>query len=120
VALLALLEEFVEVWDDPGGMPRRPGDAVYARDGWRCTAPGCTSLRHLEDHHLVYRSRGGGDELANRTCLCRFHHQRGEHGDLASCRGAAPLGLTWRLGTRALGKRFRNEIRLPPGPDHLG
>ena len=40
VGLLALLEEFVHVWDDPQAMPRRAGDRVYARDGWRCTAPG--------------------------------------------------------------------------------
>ena len=34
----------------------------------------------------------------NRITLCRFHHQRGEHGGLMSVRGEAPLGLTWRLG----------------------
>lgn len=31
--------------------PRRHGDAIYIRDGWRCSAPGCTSRRNLEDHH---------------------------------------------------------------------
>ncbi len=115
VGFLALLEEFVHIWDDPQAMPKRPGDAVYSRDGWRCTAPGCTSRKHLEDHHVVYRSRGGGDELSNRTCLCRFHHQRGEHGELASCRGSAPLNLHWRLGRRELGARFRSERRQTAG-----
>ena len=61
---------------------------------------------------MHYRSRGGSDEQANRTCLCRFHHQRGEHGDLASCHGKAPLGLLWRLGKPGLGSWFRNERRL--------
>ena len=112
VGFLGLLEEFVHVWDDPEAMPKRAGDEVYARDGWRCTAPGCTSRRHLEDHHVVYRSQGGSDSLSNRTCLCRFHHQRGEHGDLASCRGKAPLELSWRLGRRELGEQFRCERRL--------
>ena len=112
VGLLALLEEFVHVWDDPQAMPRRAGDRVYVRDGWRCTAPGCSSRRNLEDHHVVYRSQGGSNALSNRTCLCRFHHQRGEHGDLASCRGEAPLGLHWRLGNRELGARFQCERRL--------
>jgi hypothetical protein len=116
LGLLALLEEFVTVWDDPRANPKRPGDAIYIRDGWRCAAPGCTSRRHLEDHHVVYRSRGGGDEPSNRICLCRFHHQQGEHGDLASCRGTAPLGLAWRLGRRDLGVWFRNERRLDAPP----
>jgi hypothetical protein len=114
VAFLALLEEFVAEWDDPRAAARRPGDRVYHRDGWRCTAPGCTSRRHLEDHHVVYRSHGGSDDLSNRTCLCRFHHQRGEHGGLASCRGVAPLGLVWRLGPPELGQRFRGERWLEP------
>lgn len=123
VGLLALLEDFVQTWDPeergrgagPGPI-KRPGDAVYSRSGWRCTAPGCTSRRNLEDHHVVYRSRGGRDELSNRICLCRFHHQRGEHGDLASCRGRAPLGILWRLGRRPLAAWYRNERRVAPIP----
>lgn len=117
VGLLALLEDFALTWDplttrDERPAPRRPGDAVYARAGWRCTAPGCTSRRNLEDHHIVYRSRRGCDEMSNRTCLCRFHHQRGEHGDLASYRGEAPLGIVWRLGGKELGVWYKNERRM--------
>ncbi|MGH9750063.1 MAG: HNH endonuclease signature motif containing protein [Candidatus Polarisedimenticolia bacterium] len=135
--LLALLEEFVLCWDGPARGVRSPGapspgvrspgapspgagppplrgpDAIYIRDGWRCTAPGCTSRRNLEDHHLRYRSRGGDDAPENRACLCRFHHQCGEHGGLASCRGTAPLGITWRLGRPEVGTWYRNERRLP-------
>ena len=131
VGLLALLEDFVQTWDPlasaagtgthagssatpgPGAAPsptKRPGGAVYSRAGWRCTAPGCTSRRNLEDHHVVYRSRGGRDDLSNRICLCRFHHQRGEHGGLASCRGRAPLGILWRLGRTKLAVWYRNEF----------
>ena len=115
VGLLAMLEEFVHVWDDPQSVPGRHHRQVYPRDGWRCTAPGCTSRKNLEDHHVRYRSRGGSDEMTNRTCLCRFHHQRGEHGDLASCRGKAPLGLLWRLGKPGLATWFRSERRLAAG-----
>ena len=98
------------------GPIRRPGDAVYARAGWCCMAPGCTSRRNLEDHHVIYRSRGGHDDLSNRICLCRFHHQRGEHGDLAACRGRAPLGILWRLGRKPLAVWYRNErVRPDPG-----
>ena len=111
VGLLAILEEFARTWDDPQMSPRRASDGVYIRDGWRCTAPGCTSRRNLEDHHIVYRSRGGSDEPSNRTCLCRFHHQLGEHGGLSTCRGVAPLGIHWTLGRNGAGGRWRNEIR---------
>lgn len=113
VGLLDLLEDFAATWDDPDSNPRRPGDEIYIRDGWRCMAPGCTSRRNLESHHLRYRSRGGGDEAPNLICLCRFHHQRGEHGDLASCRGRAPTDVEWRLGRASSAVWFRNERRIP-------
>jgi hypothetical protein len=119
VGLLALLEDFVLTWDPPhrvarapAGAPKRPGDPVYSRAGWRCTAPGCTSRMNLDDHHVLYRSRRGGDGLDNRICVCRFHHYQGEHGGLASCRGKAPLGILWRLGKKDLGVWYRNERRV--------
>lgn len=112
IGLLALVEEFVATWDDPKGHPRRHGDEIYIRDGWRCMAPGCTSRKNLEDHHIIYRSRGGSDDLWNRVTLCRFHHQQGEHGGLMRCRGKAPLGLIWSLGASGVGGNFRNERRL--------
>jgi hypothetical protein len=104
--LLMLLMDFVETWDES---PERESAPIYERDGYRCMAPGCTSRRNLEDHHVLYRSRGGGHEQDNRISLCRFHHQRGEHGGLTTCRGRAPLGVVWKLG-RSGG--YRNEIRL--------
>lgn len=116
LGLLALLEDFVSTWDpEAGATPKRSpsSEEVYIRDGWRCSAPGCTSRRNLEDHHIVYRSRGGSHDLSNRSCLCRFHHQMGEHGGRARCRGTAPLGLTWRLGRPGLRSvQYRNELRL--------
>jgi hypothetical protein len=111
VGLLAMLEDFVDTWDDPRTSPKRRSDAIYIRDGWRCSAPACTSRRNLEDHHLKYRSRGGGNELDNQTCLCRFHHQKGEHGTVASCSGTAPLGIVWRIGLPRV-TWYRNELRI--------
>ena len=112
VGLLALLEEFAETWDTYDPSRRLSRDSIYSRDGWRCAAPGCTSRRNLEDHHLEYRSRGGSDAPSNRLCLCRFHHQMGEHGGLASCTGKAPLGVVWSLGREPLASWFRNERRI--------
>jgi 5-methylcytosine-specific restriction endonuclease McrA len=109
VGFLAMIEDFARTWDDPRTSPRREADAVYIRDGWRCAAPGCTSRQNLEEHHVVYRSQGGGNQISNRICLCRFHHQEGEHGALASCRGRAPLGIIWSLGERGIGGRFQND-----------
>lgn len=111
VGLLAMLEDFVCTWD-AADSTRRDGDDVYKRDGWRCMAPGCTSRRNLDAHHLIYRSRNGGDEPSNRLCICRFHHQRGEHGGLAACSGTAPVDVYWRLGRPDVGVWYLNERRL--------
>jgi hypothetical protein len=113
VGLYAMLEDFAETWDDPRAMPKRKADRIYIRDGWRCTAPACTSRKNIENHHLEYLSRGGNPTAEeNQTFLCRFHHQLGEHGAFASCRGKAPLGIKWRLGRDELGVRYINEMLL--------
>ena len=104
ICLLAMLEEFADEWDNPRHMPRRPTDAIASRDGWRCTAPGCTS-REIEVHHIVYRSHGGSDDPSNLTSLCPFHHRMGEHGGLLKVTGKAPLDLRWQIGDRV----FVNE-----------
>lgn len=109
VGLLALLEDYVCTWD---ASPRRAGDAIYERAGYRCAAPGCTSRRNLEIHHVVYRSRGGTSSSDNLVCLCRMHHQQGEHSGRMRIRGVAPLNIVWRLGVPKLATWFRNEIRL--------
>ncbi|HYV20038.1 MAG TPA: DUF222 domain-containing protein [Verrucomicrobiae bacterium] len=111
VGLLALLEDFALTWDTDGAAPDRRDDTVFVRDGWRCAAPGCSSRRNLEAHHLVYRSRGGPDDGWNLVTLCRFHHQRGEHGGLLSIRGRAPIDLIWRLGRSDVATRYRADKR---------
>ncbi len=113
VGLLGLLEDCVTQWDpkeaNVGGPDRRE---LFARTGYRCSAPGCTGRDCLQDHHLVFRSAGGGHELTNRESLCVFHHQQGIHRGLAAARGEAPLGVTWLLGRDGVGGRFRNEKLL--------
>ncbi len=118
VGLLALLEDYAETHDDPRAFPKRQWDAIYSRDGWQCMAPGCTSRCRMDDHHIVYRADRGSNEPANQITLCRFHHQRGEHGRYARVRGTAPLGLVWRLGTRALATYYQNERRRALGLRH--
>jgi hypothetical protein len=118
VCLLSLLEEFAEQWDNPRSMPRRPTDSVLARDGWRCTAPGCTA-REVEVHHIVYRSQGGSDDPSNLTSLCPFHHRMAVHGGLAILTGRAPLELHWRIGHGDDAIEFIGERMVaPPEPKH--
>jgi hypothetical protein len=99
-ALDAILEHAFETWGHANAKLRRE-HRVFERDGWRCTFPGCTSYGNLHDHHIEYRSRGGSDDLSNRTTLCVWHHQRGEHAKVVRCRGQAPGELRFTLGLRA-------------------
>jgi hypothetical protein len=101
-----MLDHALETWaaDDPD--PQRAKrlqreHAVYARDGWRCAAPGCTSYRNLHDHHIRFRSAGGSNAPWNRTTLCAFHHHRGVHAGVVGCTGRAPEHLHFALGLRA-------------------
>jgi hypothetical protein len=114
VGLVALLEDYVETWDNPKTFPRREWDAIYQRAGFRCEAPCCMARVHLEDHHIAYRSHGGSDEPWNQLALCAAHHKQGEHGELARCRGKAPLGVIWRLGKAGYETWWANETQLEP------
>ncbi len=109
LGLLSLLTSYAATHDHHRGPA-----GVFARDGWRCRAPGCTSHSNLEDHHVRYRSRGGDDSPENRVTLCRYHHQRGEHGGRMQVVGRAPLDLEFTLD----GTTYRNERRTdrPSGP----
>ncbi|MFN2426492.1 MAG: HNH endonuclease [Candidatus Binatia bacterium] len=90
-------ERMLEQWRS---QPRHR-DPVFARDGYRCTAPACNSFRNLHDHHIVPRSAGGTNEMTNRTTLCAWHHLRAVHGGLATATGAAPDAIDWELGLAA-------------------
>ncbi len=116
VGLMALLEDYLTTWDDPALQTPRGENRIHSRHGWRCSAPGCTGRRNLEAHHIEYRSHGGSNDPSNLITLCRFHHQRGEHGDLASCHGRAPTGIEWRLGRDDVAVRYRNERRIETAP----
>jgi len=54
--------------------------AVLARDGHRCTTPGCNARHFLEVHHVVPRRAGGANAAENLRTLCsachRFAHER--------------------------------------------
>jgi Domain of unknown function (DUF222) len=88
----------------------RHRDPVFARDGWRCATPACTSRRNLHDHHVVFRSHGGDNTRDNRITLCVWHHLRGVHGGVVRVRGAAPDELRWEIGIRRGGPPLLRTI----------
>ena len=91
---------------------------VFARDGWQCKVPGCTSMQNLHSHHIIFSSKGGSDDPSNRVSLCAFHHLRGVHAERIRCSGTAPGGLTWQIGVRAgqapLVAYTSGDRQLPP------
>ncbi len=100
-ALGAMLDHVLAVWDGLEGDKKVAArHRVFARDGWRCAVPGCTSMQNLHAHHIRFRSAGGPDALENRITLCAFHHLRGVHAGLLRCVGRAPDGLRWEMGIR--------------------
>jgi len=96
VAFERLLRHVIAHWE----RTPRHRDPIFARDGWRCRVPACSSRRNLHDHHVVYRSRGGGNERANRVAVCAAHHLHGIHPGVIQAWGLAPHDIHWELGVR--------------------
>ncbi len=96
MALERLLRHVIVHWEST---PRHH-DPVFARDGWRCTVPACSSRRNLHDHHIRFRSRGGDNRGDNRTVVCAAHHLHGIHDGTIRASGLAPHAIEWRLGVR--------------------
>jgi 5-methylcytosine-specific restriction endonuclease McrA len=94
-----MLDHALESWEHPEARGKR-AHRVFARDGWRCAVPGCTSYRNLHDHHVRFRSAGGSNALANRVTLCAGHHLRGVHAGVLRISGRAPERLRFELGVR--------------------
>jgi hypothetical protein len=98
-ALGAMLEHAIRAWGgDVERLERRW--RIFARDGWRCAVPGCSSHRNLHAHHLEFRAAGGSDAVANLVTLCAWHHLRGVHAGRLRIRGRAPRRLRFELGLR--------------------
>ena len=73
---------------------------IVKRDRYRCVVPGCRRRAQLEDHHLRFRSQGGGNEGTNRATLCHSHHAHGVHKGYVRITGKAPYALRFELGCR--------------------
>ncbi len=47
-----------------------PPDPVFERDGFLCAVPGCSSRMSFHDHHVVFRSHQGSNDMGNLRTLC--------------------------------------------------
>jgi hypothetical protein len=98
-AFSAMLGHALATWTLRDPRAPRP-DPVFERDGYLCAVPGCSSRMSFHDHHVVFRSHQGSNELDNRLTLCAFHHQRCLHAGRLRIRGLAPDRLVFELGVR--------------------
>jgi len=96
-ALEGLLRHVIEYWE---ATPRHR-DPIFAREGWRCAVPACSSRRNLNDHHIQFRSRGGSNARWNRIAICAAHHLHGIHDATIRATGTAPDNIEWQLGVRS-------------------
>jgi len=85
-------------WDrtDPARVPTER--RILDRDGYLCQAPGCSSRKNLEVHHIIFRSNGGSDDDHNLVTLCHQHHHHAVHRHTMRLTGEAPHNLTWEMG----------------------
>jgi hypothetical protein len=97
-ALAIASAHFIRVWQEKLRERTTPQKRALARDGWRCTVPGCSRMA-LHAHHIEFRSKGGSDDLANLTSLCPMHHLLGVHGGYLKVTGIAP-DLVWRTPSK--------------------
>jgi hypothetical protein len=88
------------------GVPRHR-NPIHERDGWRCRVPACSARRSLHEHHVLYRSRGGGNERGNRVSICAWHHLRAVHTGLVRAHGDAETAIHWQLGENL---RFVDDV----------
>ncbi len=69
---------------------------VFIRDRFACVVPGCRSRRHLDLHHVIFRSRGGTHAMCNIVVICSAHHARAHEG-LLVITGRAPDALVFEF-----------------------
>ncbi|TNF28333.1 MAG: HNH endonuclease [Deltaproteobacteria bacterium] len=95
---------------DAGDQARVAYQDVYERERFRCASPVCEH-RDLTPHHLVFRSRGGGEGRENLVGLCvRCHLELLHQGRL---RAEPPAQhVRWTLG--------RSDLLVVEGRRRLG
>jgi hypothetical protein len=108
-----MLRRFAEThWNDEVAALMRRHE-VQELAGWLCASPHCRARSRFEEHHVVWRSRGGSDERENLANECWGCHHRLIHENRMTVTGKAPDDLLHVLGTGARRQAYRNEMRVP-------
>jgi hypothetical protein len=89
-------------------VPASTRRAVEARDGYRCTFPGCGRDVYLQCHHIVHRIDGGSNEISNLQLVCWQHHKLIHEGGWSIAGEAGPR-CTW---VQPDGSPFEPRIRV--------
>ena len=97
--LVAMADHFIETWRELLKQVNTLQRRIRARDRHLCQVPGC-SRAAVHEHHIEFRSQGGGDDPANLVSLCAAHHLYGIHGGRMRVTGTAPDKLIWEFGLR--------------------
>lgn len=92
--LEAIARHFVATWKEALKERNTVRRRVLDRDRDRCQVPGC-SRAAVQTHHVLFRSRGGGDEPPNLLSMCAPHHLHGIHRGYLRVSGRAPDALRW-------------------------
>jgi hypothetical protein len=86
--------------------------ALEARDGTRCTWPGC-ACRSREIHHAEHWANGGETVLENLTSTCKFHHHLvHEGGGRVEALPDGGFRYFWPNGTEAVAVPPRERIEV--------
>jgi hypothetical protein len=111
-----ILVHFISTHDTPEARRLERRHRIIARDGYRCTVPGCTSRMNFHSHHLEHQAQGGTDDEWNQATGCAGHHGPGFHGGVIEIGGFAPDRLVFRLGINPKTGQalacYRNERRV--------
>jgi 5-methylcytosine-specific restriction endonuclease McrA len=101
-AAARIADHFVKTWTEPIRVQLRrvPPERweLMMRFGGICARPGCR-LAAVHIHHVIYRSRGGGEERTNLIPLCAACHLKGQHAGNLLIEGRSGKRMVWTLRT---------------------
>lgn len=99
--------------------------ALRLRDG-TCVFPGCHQSKHLDAHHLIPWSEGGGTDIEGLALLCRRHHVMVHEGGMRLVADPSRTSAAGRPRLQVLDPAGRpvearwpamlEQFRLRPGP----
>ncbi|MDB4960161.1 MAG: hypothetical protein JWP01_160 [Myxococcales bacterium] len=93
-------------------IPKPTKRKALVRAMFACEVPGCRSKKHLDCHHIVFRSQGGSNKLSNIVILCSGHHQQLHEGRLCIA-GRSPDGLVFEFRRDWDGGVHRTMTTIP-------